>query len=120
MSFPIVKELSRPDILSDSAKLLKLLTNIKLQLKNNQLSISEIVSPLIKLIASNNAAVKTEVCDLIIKAAVKEPDIGLLVVNTLNKDVTDPNPTVRSTAITTICSLPILLPHANAALNSGN
>ena len=40
-------------------------------------------------------------------------------VNILNKDVSDPNPAVRSTAITTICSLPILLPHAQPAIERG-
>ena len=58
-------------------------------------------------------------CDLVIQASAQEPDIGLLVVNILNKDVSDPNPAVRCTAITTICSLPILLPHAEAAISSG-
>ena len=54
---------------------------------------------------------KSSVCDLIIQASAQEPDIGLLVVNILSKDVSDPNPSVRSTAISTICCLPILLPH---------
>ena len=119
MSNPIVVELSRPDVMTDSTKLLRLLTSVKSQLANNLMDITEVVSPLVKLVASNNAAVKTEVCDLIIQAAAKEPDVGLLVVNILNKDVSDPNPTVRSTAITTICSLPVLLPHSNSAILSG-
>ena len=119
MANPIVVELSKPDVMSDSVKLLKLLSAIKNQLANNCLDTKDVVSPLIKLVASNNASVKTEVCDLIIHAAAKEPDVGLLVVNILNKDVSDPNPAVRSTAITTICSLPVLLPHSNAAIMSG-
>ena len=40
-------------------------------------------------------------------------------VNILSRDVSDPNPAVRSTAITTICSLPVLLPHALPAIQSG-
>ena len=119
MANPIIVELSKPDVMSDSAKLLRLLTAVKSQLANNCMDITEVMSPLIKLVASNNAAVKTEVCDLIIHAATKEPDVGLLVVNILNKDVSDPNPTVRSTAITTICSLPGLLSHSNSAIISG-
>ena len=119
MANPVIVELSKPDVMSDSAKLLRLLSAVKSQLANNCMDIKEVVSPLIKLVASNNAAVKTEVCDLIIHAATQEPDVGLLVVNILNKDVSDPNPTVRSTAITTICSLPVLLPHSNAAIISG-
>jgi len=39
-------------------------------------------------------------------------------VNTLTKDLEDPNPAVRSTAVTAICSLPVLLPHASAAIGS--
>ena len=120
MANPIVVELSKPDVMSDSVKLLRLLSTVKSQLAHNCLDSKDVVSPLIKLVASNNASVKTEVCDLIIQAAVKEPDVGLLVVNILNKDVSDPNPSVRSTAITTICSLPVLLPHSNAAIMSGN
>ena len=62
---------------------------------------------------------QTAVCDLVIQASAEDPDIGLLVVNILNKDVSDPNPSVRTTAITTICSLPILLPHVQTAVNLG-
>ena len=59
------------------------------------------------------------VCDLVIQASADQPDIGLLVVNILNRDVSDPNPSVRSTAITTICSLPVLLHHSQPAIESG-
>ena len=58
-------------------------------------------------------------CDLVIQASADHPDIGLLVVNILSRDVSDPNPRVRSTAITTISSLPILLPYASPAIESG-
>ena len=54
-----------------------------------------------------------------IQAAAEEPDIGLLVVNILLKDLSDPNPSVRSTAITTICSLAGLVAHVEAAVGLG-
>ena len=34
--------------------------------------------------------------------------IGLLAANVLRQDLADPNPAIRSTAVTTICSLPVL------------
>ena len=34
--------------------------------------------------------------------------IGLLAANVLRQDLVDPNPAIRSTAVTTICSLPVL------------
>ena len=58
-------------------------------------------------------------CDLVIQASSEEPDIGLLVVNILIKDLNDPNPSVRSTAITTICSLAGLVAHVEAAVGLG-
>jgi len=116
---PLVVELTRPDLLTNSEKQLKLLGCAKNQIDNNLLELSEIISPLVKLVASNNSSVKSSVCDLIIQASAQEPDIGLLVVNILSKDVSDPNPSVRSTAISTICCLPILLPHVQVAVQAG-
>ena len=34
--------------------------------------------------------------------------VGLLAANVLRQDLADPNPAIRSTAVTTICSLPVL------------
>ena len=34
--------------------------------------------------------------------------VGLLAANVLRQDLGDPNPAIRSTAVTTICSLPVL------------
>ena len=55
---PLVIQLSKPELLSDSEKQLKLLGCVKVQLNNNLLDLSEIISPLVKLVASNNANVK--------------------------------------------------------------
>jgi hypothetical protein len=118
MSHPRVVQLGRPEVAGDSERLLALLLTLREEVEGGGLSASELASPLVRLVASNNAAVKAEVCHLLILAAAGEPDLGLLVVNTLNKDLCDPNPAVRSTAVTAICSLPVLLPHATAAIEA--
>ena len=55
---PLVVELSKPELLTDSERQLKLLGCVKNQLNNNLIELSDVVSPLVKLVASNNAAVK--------------------------------------------------------------
>ena len=55
---PLVIELSKPGIMDDSEKQLKLLNCTKNQLKNNLLDVKEVISPLVKLVASNNSSVK--------------------------------------------------------------
>ena len=55
---PLVVELTRPDLLTNSEKQLKLLGCAKNQIDNNLLELSEIISPLVKLVASNNSSVK--------------------------------------------------------------
>lgn len=112
-------QLARPELVADSERLLALLLTLREEVESGSLAASELTSPLVKLVASNNAAVKGEVCHLLILAAAEEPDLGLLVVNTLNKDLSDPNPAVRVTAVTAICSLPVLLPHATSAISAG-
>ena len=57
---PLVLELSKPEILDDSEKQLKLLNCAKNQLKNNLLDVKEVISPLVKLVASNNSSVKVK------------------------------------------------------------
>ena len=57
---PLLLELSRPEILDDSEKQLKLLNCTKNQLKNNLLDVKEVISPLVKLVASNNSSVKVK------------------------------------------------------------
>ena len=55
---PLVIELSKPGIMDDSEKQLKLLNCTKNQLNNNLLDVKEVISPLVKLVASNNSSVK--------------------------------------------------------------
>ena len=59
-SNPIVMELSRPEVLSDSERQLKLLGCVRNQLNSNLIDASDIISPLVKLVASNNSSVKVD------------------------------------------------------------
>ena len=60
-SNPLVAELSRPETLTDSERQLRLLVCLKAQLNNNLVDFSEVISPLVKLVASHNATVKVGV-----------------------------------------------------------
>ena len=55
---PLVVELSKPETLSDSERQLRLLGCLKAQLSNNLVDFTEVISPLVKLVASHNASVK--------------------------------------------------------------
>ena len=55
---PLVVELSKPETLSDSERQLRLLSCLKAQLSNNLVDFTEVISPLVKLVASHNASVK--------------------------------------------------------------
>ena len=63
---PIVVELARPETLSDSERQLKLLAVVKSQVSHNLLDLSEGISPLVKLVASNNASVKVNLTGILI------------------------------------------------------
>ena len=60
-SNPLVVELSKPETLTDSERQLRLLVCLKGQLSNNLVDFSEVISPLVKLVASHNATVKVSV-----------------------------------------------------------
>ena len=62
---PLVMELSKPEIMDDSEKQLKLLNCTKNQLKNNLLDVKEVISPLVKLVASNNSSVKVDIIKIV-------------------------------------------------------
>ena len=65
-SNPIVVELSKPETLTDSERQLRLLVCLKAQLSNNLVDFSEVISPLVKLVASHNATVKVSVLLLMV------------------------------------------------------
>ena len=62
---PLVIELSKPGIMDDSEKQLNLLNCTKNQLKNNLLDVKEVISPLVKLVASNNSSVKVNIIQIV-------------------------------------------------------
>ena len=64
----------------------------------------------VKFCASHNAKIKKSACEALICCSERfsRPDVGLLAVNILMKDLSDPNPEVRATAIDTIASLSLL------------
>ena len=81
----------------------------------------------VKFCASHDAKVKKSACQALISCSetFDRPDVGLLAVNILMKDLNDPNPEVRSTAIDTISSLSLLaedhsLPAISAGLRDSN
>ena len=65
-SNPLVVELSKPETLTDSERQLRLLVCLKGQLSNNLVDFSEVISPLVKLVASHNATVKVGAPDLLL------------------------------------------------------
>lgn len=57
-SNPLIVELSRLELVSDAGKQLKILRCVKTHLHNNLIDAGDVISPLVKLVASNNADVK--------------------------------------------------------------
>ena len=94
-----------------SEDLLDRLTSISGRLASKTLDVQAVLPALVKLCASNNAQVKAAVCAVIVdlvddRAADPEvAGVGLLIVNVLSKDLNDPNPEIRATAVTTICAI---------------
>ena len=105
-------------------KLLELLQQIPGMLEAKTIEINTILPSVIKLCASNNSQIKDAVCDVLVIAAeedeVAASEIGLLVGNILIQDLSDPNPTVRATAIAAISSISVLAnQHAFRAISNG-
>jgi len=104
MNTALLAELQRPDTLKDSEKTLKLLAQVRELISSNCMDLEECY-PLINLTQTNNAQVKSEVWDLLVRFAARNPDMGVMYVCSLTKDLTDPNPAIRCTAISSLCSL---------------
>jgi len=105
-------------------QLLDLLKQIPGMLEAKTINVRTILSSVIKLCASNNYQIKEAVCDVLVIAAeedeVAASEIGLLVGNILVQDLLDPNPSVRATAVTAICSISVLASqHAFQAISNG-
>ena len=91
-------------------------------LEAKTISMEAILPVCVKFCASHDAKVKKSACQALISCSetFDRPDVGLLAVNILMKDLNDPNPEVRSTAIDTISSLSLLAEdHSLPAISSG-
>jgi AP-3 complex subunit beta len=75
----------------------------------------------IKNVAFNSFAVKKLVYIYLLRYAEQEPDLALLSVNSFQKDLSDPNPMVRSVALRVLCSIrvPMLSSVMMAACKKG-
>ncbi len=96
-------------------------------LEAQTIDIDTILPICVKFCASHNSKVKKNACDALIICSEKfsRPDVGILAVNILMKDLNDPNPEVRATAVNTIASLSLLanehsLPAISAGLKDSN
>ena len=78
------------------------------------LELEPLISPMIKLVASHHPDIKIQACHFVCRAANGDginqahPEVAILAVNILNKDLMDANPSVRAVAVSTICSLAVL------------
>ncbi|KAJ3339879.1 AP-3 complex subunit beta-1, partial [Kappamyces sp. JEL0680] len=73
----------------------------------------------IKNVAFPSFAVKKLVYIYLLRYAEEEPDLSLLSINTFQKDLSDPNPMIRTVALRVLCSIkvPLILP-ISASLSS--
>ena len=92
-------------------------------LEAKTIEIDTILPVCVKFCASHNSKVKRSACEALICCSemYSRPDVGILAVNILMKDLNDPNPDVRATAVDTIASLSLLADeHSLPAISSGN
>ena len=94
-----------------SARLVECLTKVPDMVAAKTVEIEALIPHMVALLASNNAEVKARVCDFLCLATETDAEVGLLAANVLSQDLSDPNPAIRSTAVATICSLPVLAQH---------
>lgn len=90
-------------------------------LEAKTMEIDTILPVCVKFCASHHSKVKKAACDALISCSENyaRPDVGILAVNILMKDLKDANPEVRSTAVDTICSLSLLAEdHSLAAIST--
>ena len=91
-------------------------------LEAKTMEIDTILPVCVKFCASHHCKVKKSACEALICCSEKysRPDVGILAVNILMKDLKDANPEVRSTAVDAIASLSLLAEeHSLSAISLG-
>jgi AP-3 complex subunit beta len=71
--------------------------------------VAEYFPHVVKNISSDSLAVKKLVYTYILQYAEQEPDLSLLSINTFQKDLNDPSPILRSTALRVLASIKVPL-----------
>ncbi|CAB4055204.1 AP4B1 [Lepeophtheirus salmonis] len=104
----IIQNLWDPSVQNDSRKLVELIEPIPSLIEAGNIETEPLISPMIRLLGSHNAEVKEHVCSFLLKLSSHQGDVGVLAQNILMQDTQDPNPRIRSVAISTLCSLPSL------------
>ncbi|XP_040575716.1 uncharacterized protein [Lepeophtheirus salmonis] len=109
----IIQNLWDPSVQNDSRKLVELIEPIPSLIEAGNIETEPLISPMIRLLGSHNAEVKEHVCSFLLKLSSHQGDVGVLAQNILMQDTQDPNPRIRSVAISTLCSLPSLNAETN-------
>jgi len=123
MNEALVSDLSCMETIRDADKCHNLLDQVDNLLETNRMDIEE-CAVLFKLTASNNAKVKCRVWNLMVKVCEQDQDFAFMLIASLKKDIMDPNPLIRSSAVSTVSSIPGLeqfsVPAIRQGLQDGN
>lgn len=68
-------------------------------------NVSKYFAKVIKNVASTSFQVRKLVYIYLLKYAEEEPDLSLLSINTFQKDLSDPNPIIRTVALRVLSSI---------------
>ncbi|KAJ9576329.1 hypothetical protein L9F63_006829 [Diploptera punctata] len=103
---------------SDSQEL-RIILHQLVETVNTPGNISCLIGPVVKSLPSHNFNVKKTAYSVLPRLCSLYPDTAFLAANTVRQDCKDPNPLVKTLAITTLCSLPPLFQeHAAPVLDT--
>ena len=77
------------------------------QLISRGRNVSEFFAQVVKNVASQNLEIRKLVYIYLLRYAEQEPDLALLSINTFQKDLTDPNPLIRSMALRVLSGIKV-------------